>query len=182
MKHILKIFVLILFTTTAFAQNNDAATDEAYNKEVKLCLKNNGTHHYYSDVVDQMFVELKKQFADQNVTEDIWTELEQIKPQTLDELEDMIVTAYEGHFTLEDVKNMNALYASNAGKKMIKSDTPLTEGDKIVLQEFYKSDTGQKIVGSQDSMNAILMKITENWSGKLYRSVLDKLSEKGYNL
>lgn len=182
MKYIIKIFALILFTSTVFAQNTEVVKDDAYNLEVKLCLKNNGTHHYYSEVVDQMFVELKKQFEEQNVTKDIWTELEQVKPLTLNELEEMIVIAYEGHFTLEDVKNMNALYGTSAGKKMISSDTPLNEGDKIVLQEFYKSDTGQKIVGSQDSMNATLMKITENWSGKLYRSVLEKLSEKGYNL
>ena len=65
---------------------------------------------------------------------------------------------------------------------MINSETALTEGDKVALNEFYKGETGQKIVGSQDSMNASMMRITEMWSADLYKSVLAKLSEKGFNL
>jgi hypothetical protein len=77
---------------------------------------------------------------------------------------------------------MNTLYGTTAGKKMINSQTELNEGDKVLLSEFYKSETGQKIVGSQDSMNASMMQITEMWSADLYKSVINKLSEKGFNL
>ena len=164
----------------SFAQDN-VVVDE-YSEDVKLCLKNNGTYNYYDGVVDSMFTHLKEQFASQKVPVEVWTELEAIKPDTLDELGQMVVSAYRGHFTHQDVKNMNALYKTTAGKKMINSQTALTEGDKVVLNEFYKTETGQKIVGSQDSMNASMMQITEMWSGDLYKSVLAKLSDKGYNL
>lgn len=164
----------------SFAQDTEVV--DKYSEDVKLCLKNNGTYNYYEDVVDQMFLHLRTQFIEQKVPEDVWTELEGIKPETLDELGQMIVSAYRGHFTHEDVKNMNNLYLTSAGKKMINSQTELTEGEKVFLSEFYKSDTGQKIVGSQDSMNASMMKITEMWSADLYKSVLAKLSDKGFNL
>ena len=81
----------------------------------------------------------------------------------------------------EDVKKMNALYATKAGQNMFKPDA-LSEGDKVVLKEFYASETGQKIVNSQDSMNASMSNISEMWSKDLYQAVISKLSEKGYNL
>lgn len=180
MKNILTFFLVILVSATSFAQD-EQVVDE-YSEDVKLCLKNNGTYNYYDGVVDSMFTHLKQQFADQKVPEEIWTELEAIKPNTLNELGQMIVSAYRGHFTHQDVKNMNNLYLTSAGKKMINSETELTEGEKVFLSEFYKSDTGQKIVGSQDSMNASMLQITEMWSADLYKSVIDKLSEKGFNL
>ena len=180
MKNILIFFLALIVTTISFAQDN-VVVDE-YSEDVKLCLKNNGTYNYYDGVVESMFTHLKQQFESHKVPADVWTELEAIKPDTLDELGQMVVSAYRGHFTHQDVKNMNALYKTTAGKKMINTETALTEGDKVALNEFYKSETGQKIVGSQDSMNASMMQITEMWSADLYKSVLAKLSEKGYNL
>ncbi len=174
-------FFLVLMVTMSFAQDKEVAVDE-YSEDVKLCLKNNGTYNYYDGVVDSMFTHLKDQFVDQKVPEEVWTELESIKKGTLDELSHMIVSAYRGHFNLQDVKNMNALYSTAAGIRMINSESELTESDREVLSKFYKSETGQKIVGSQDSMNASMMQITEMWSADLYKSVLDKLSEKGFNL
>ncbi len=180
MKNILTFLLALVVTTMSFSQE-DVVVDE-YSEDVKLCLKNNGTYNYYDGVVDSMFTHLKQQFESQNVPNDVWVELESIKPDTLDELGQMVVSAYRGHFNHQDVKNMNALYKTTAGKKMINSATELTEGDKVSLNEFYKSETGQKIVGSQDSVNASMMQITEIWSADLYKNVLAKLSEKGFNL
>ena len=180
MKNIYIFFFALLVTTMTYSQET-VVVDE-YSEDVKLCLKNNGTYNYYDGVVDQMFTHLKEQYKSLNVPDDVWEELEQVKTGTLDELSQMIVSAYRGHFNHQDVKNMNALYGTTAGKKMINSQTELNEGDKVVLNEFYKSDTGQKIVGSQDSINASMMRITEMWSADLYKSVIDKLSEKGFNL
>ena len=180
MKNLLTFFLALIVTTISFAQ--DTVVVDEYSEDVKLCLKNNGTYNYYDGVVDSMFTHLKQQFASQNVPDGVWSELEEMKPDTLDELGQMVVSAYRGHFSHQDVKNMNALYKTSAGKKMINTETALTEGDKVALNEFYKSETGQKIVGSQDSMNASMMQITEMWSADLYKSVLAKLSEKGFNL
>lgn len=181
MKTIQTFLFAFLLTTFSIAQTDTVVVDE-YSEDVKLCLKNNGTYNYYDGVVDSMFTHLKTQFANQKVTDEVWAELEAIKPDTLDELGQMVVSAYRGHFTHQDLKNMNALYKTTAGKKMINSETALTEGDKVALNEFYKSETGQKIVGSQDSMNASMLQITEMWSADLYKNVLAKLSEKGFNL
>ena len=175
MKNIFILLLFVTFSVTSFAQV------DAYSEDVKKCVKSNGTMSYYEDVMDQMYQMLKVQFTDANVPDTIWAEVKKGKSAAMDELAQMIVSAYRGHFTHEDVKNMNVLYASKAGKNMFKTDA-LTEGDKVILNEFYKSDTGQKILGSQDSMNESMSKISEMWSSGVYRGVIAVLSEKGYNL
>lgn len=167
--------VLILTSSITFSQSN------AFSKDVKQCLKDNGTHAYYENVVDQMFIMLKKQYESENVPQSVWNDIELIKPEALNSLTDMIVSAYKGHYTHKDVKQMNKLYATDTGKRMTTNSNNLTEADKIVIKEFYASKTGQKILGSQDSMNAVLTNITEKWSGELYQNVVEKLSEKGFN-
>ena len=173
-----RVFTLLLFlslSATSFAQV------DAYSEDVKKCVKSNGTMSYYEDVMDQMYQMLKVQFTDENVPDTVWVEVKKGKSAAMDELAQMMVSAYKGHFTHQDVKNMNTLYGSKAGKNMFKTDG-LTEGDKVVLSEFYKSDTGQKILGSQESMNESMSKISEMWSSGVYRGVIAQLSEKGYNL
>ncbi len=174
-----KIFTLILFvalSATTFAQT------DPYSEDVKTCIKSNGTYDYYADVVDQMFTMLKQQYASKNVPETVWTELEEVKSSSMDELSQMLVSAYRGYFSHEDIKKMNALYTSNTGKTMVKDAQSLTEADKVVLGEFYKSDTGQKILGSQEDMNKLMSKISEMWSSDMYRNVVAKLNEKGFSL
>lgn len=180
MKKFLAFFLAVIVATLSFSQETEVVDE--YSQDVKLCLKNNGTYKYYEDVVDSMFTHLKQQFESQNVPTEAWVELEGIKVETLDELGQMIVSAYRGHFNHHDVKNMNTLYGTTAGKKMINTATELTDDDKKALSEFYKSETGQKIVGSQDSLNAAMLQITEMWSSNLYKNVLAKLSEKGFDL
>ncbi|MBU2939647.1 DUF2059 domain-containing protein [Lacinutrix sp. C3R15] len=176
MKKIYTLVLALIVSVTTFAQV------DAYSEDVKQCIKSNGTYAYYENVVDQMFTMLQEQYASQNVPESVWVELKGLKTESLEELSQMVVSAYRGHFTHEDVKNMNALYATKAGQNMFKDASELTEGDKVALTEFYRSDTGQKITGSQDSMNDAMSKISEMWSSGFYRDIVDKLSEKGFNL
>ena len=175
MKKIIALVCFLAIGTSSFSQVDQ------YSEDVKTCIKSNGTMTYYEGVIDQMFTMLEEQFESQAVPTTVWTELKKERTGAMDELAQMVVSAYRAHFTHKDVKNMNALYATKAGKNMFKPEV-LTEGDKIILTEFYKSDTGQKIVSSQDSMNASMGDISVMWSGDLYKRMIAKLSEKGYDL
>jgi len=175
MKTIFTVLLFLSFSATNFAQV------DAYSEDVKKCIKSNGTISYYEDVMEQMYSMLQVQYTDVNVPETVWAEIKKGKGDAIDELAQMIVSAYRGLFTHQDVKNMNNLYASKAGKNMFKKE-PLSEGDKIILTKFYKSETGQKVSGSQDEMNKAMSKISELWSSDVYRGVVSLLSEKGYKL
>jgi hypothetical protein len=65
---------------------------------------------------------------------------------------------------------------------MVNDAQNLSESDKVVLSQFYESDTGQKILASQDEMNKLMSKISEMWSSDMYRNVVSQLSEKGFTL
>lgn len=179
MKKIAFLFALVI-SSMSFAQTETVV--DPYSDAVKTCLIGNGTRAYYDNVVDEMFKMLQGQYASQNVPESVWKELKNVKSETLDELSQMVVSAYRGHFTLKDVNNMNALYATEAGKRMYKQPSALTEADKFEVNAFYQTETGQKIITSQESVNKIMTQVSEMWSSDLYKSVIDKLSEKGYNL
>ena len=169
------IFVLvILISFVGYAQS------KKYSDEVKACLKSNGTYAYYEDVIDQMFNMLQKQYASQNVPSAVWSDVLAVKPQALDELGNMLIGAYEAHYSHKDVKRMNALYQTIEGKRMISNPKDLTEEDKANLNKFYASSTGQKVVSSQESMNKIMSEITEKWSSELYQKVVNTLSDKGF--
>ena len=176
MKKIVTLIIAFVLSAVAFAQ------EDTYVEDVKKCIKSNGTCAYYENVVDQMFTMLEKQYASQEVPVSVWDELKTLKESSLEDLGQIIVSAYRTHFTHQDVKNMNRLYATQAGQKMFKSENELTGGDKEVLTEFYRSDTGQKITGSQDSMNVAMSEISKMWSSNFYKTVVEKLSEKGFNL
>ncbi len=181
MKKYLFIFCLLVIGNFTYAQEEEEVVDP-YSEAVKECLKGNGTYDYYANVVDQMFGMLKQQYASKNVPESVWKELEQTKESSLDELSQMLVSAYRGHFTLDDVHKMNALYNTDLGKKMFDNSHELNEGEKVVLTEFYDSEVGKKIIGSQKSMENVMVEITEFWSRDFYNTIVSTLEEKGYSL
>ena len=176
MKTFLSIFILLTVSITSFSQT------DTYSEDVKICIKQNGTYDYYSNVVDQMFTMLKQQYASKNVPQSIWTEVEGVKSDSMDELSQMLVSAYSGYFSHDDIKKMKTLYKSNAGQTMVHDANNLSESDKEALSKFYESDTGQKILGSQDDMNKLMGKISEMWSSDMYRKVVAQLSDRGFTL
>lgn len=176
MKTVLTFILIFLISFSTIGQV------DAYSEDVKVCIKQNGTYDYYADVVDQMFTMLKQQYAAKKVPESVWQELETSKSDSMDDLSQMLVSAYRGYFSHDDVKNMNALYQSKSGQTMVNDANSLTASDKKKLGQFYESDTGQKILGSQDEMNKLMSKISEMWSSDMYRSAVAKLSEKGFTL
>ena len=178
MKKFILPFLFLIITSFTFAQSETVV--DPYSESVKQCLINNGTRDYYSTVVDEMFTMLQKQYAEKNVPESVWTELKDVKTETLNELSQMVVSAYRGHYTQDDLNKMNAMFTTETGKKMFKDPKSLTEPEKFKVNDFYNSEVGQKIIGSQESMNKIMSQVSEMWSSDLYQSVIAKLDEKGY--
>jgi hypothetical protein len=89
------------------------AQAEAYIAKVDTVLKPNGTVAYYDNVLDKLFNLLKENYTAQNVTDSVWKELEAFKPLALDNLVELLATAYLPLFTEADVKNMNTFYSTD---------------------------------------------------------------------
>lgn len=163
------------------AQHMFAQTDP-YIENVKHYLTINGTQQQYENAIDAMFVMLKKQFKEYKISESIWNELESEKQQQVEDVKAILVSAYKAYFTLNDVKKMTVFYESSAMKQMMTDSSKLTETQRAQIANFYNSETGQKMIASKEGLAQVEGEISMQWSGALYKNVLNKLAEKGYSL
>jgi len=174
-----KLLIAVLFL--ACAQTSFAQTD-SYVENVKHYLTINGTQQQYENAIDGMFTMLKKQFEKYKVSEADWKELESNKKGQVEDVKAILVSAYKAYFTLNDIKNMTAFYESAAAKQMLKDTSKLTKVQRQQIGNFYDSETGHKMSASKEGLAKIEGEISMQWSGELYKSVINKLAEKGYSL
>jgi hypothetical protein len=176
MKKILIVTILFICAQTSIAQTTP------YIDSVKHYLTINGTQEQYEGAIDSMFDMLKNRFKDYKISEAIWKELENDKKKYVDDVKSVLVSAYKAYFTLNDIKNMIVFYESTAVKQMRADKTKLTDTQRQQIMNFYDSETGSKMIASREGLAKIEGEISQQWSGDLYKSVLNKLAEKGYSL
>lgn len=174
-----KLFIAVLFIC---GFQHAIAQADPYVENVKHYLSINGTQQQYEGAIDGMFTMLKKQFKDYKIPETVWKELEGIKGKQVEEVKAILVSAYKAYFTLNDIKQMTVFYESAAAKQMLTDATKLTDIQRQQIGNFYDSKTGQKMIASKDGLAKIEGEISMQWSGELYKSVINKLAEKGYSL
>lgn len=176
MKKVLAILALFLASSTAFTQT------DAYSNDVKTMIQRNGVHAYYAQVVDEMFDMLKKQYASKNVPDSVWKDMEAVKQLEMDELSQMLVSAYRGYLSHNDVQELNAMYYTEAGKTMVFDAQNLTDAHRRQLSGFYNSETGKTLLTAQPEIDKLMSKISEMWSSSMYRNVVKRLADKGFTL
>lgn len=174
-----KLLIAVLFL--ACVQTSFAQTDP-YIENVKHYLTINGTQQQYENAIDGMYVMLKKQFAKYKVSDADWKDLQSTKKQQVDDVKAILVSAYKAYFTLNDIKNMTVFYESAAAKQMMIDASKLTDIQRQQIGNFYDSETGHKMSASKDGLAKIEGEISMQWSGDIYKSVINKLAEKGYSL
>ena len=176
MKNLLLATLFVLFSAMSFSQT------DTYSEEVKTMIKYNGVYAYYDNVVDEMFDMLKQQYASKNVPEDVWTDMEDVKKLEMDELSQMLVSAYRGYLSQSDVKSLTEMYKTDAGKTMVFDAQNLTDDHRRELSGFYNSETGQTLLAAQPEIDKLMSKISEMWSGSMYKNVVKRLADRGFTL
>lgn len=173
---------LLLIATLFICVKISTAQTDPYIENVKHYLTINGTQTQYEGAIDAMFVMLKKRFKDYKIPEKIWQELESKKEKNIDDIKSILVSAYRAYFSLDDIKNMIVFYESTAVKQMLADKTKLTDTQRQQIVNFYNSDTGLKMIDSREGLAKIEGEISQQWSGELYKSVVNALAVKGYSL
>ena len=167
------VFLFLLFTST-FSWSQDAL-----NNDMKEYLSNNGTIGYYAQVVDRMFDFLKQEYENQQIPEELWKELSDVKPEALNEITQSIITTYKAHFTDVELTELLAYYNSEISKKA-NSGEQLTEEEAKSQQAFAESVLVNKISKSSESLNNVMKNLTQEWSAQLFLDVEAKLKAKGF--
>jgi len=156
--------------------------ESSYRQVVLEYLNTNGTTQQYQFAIDQLFDLLKQQYKDQDVQESHWTELRENAQPALQQIKAMLVSAYRGSFEQAEIQEMLDFYKTSTGKQLLLDQTTLTENQKQEAARFYNTATGQKIISSQQEISKRVSEVSEIWSRDLYRTMIDKLAEKGFIL
>lgn len=170
----------LLFALFFLSSLHFNAQESTYHGDVLRYLTMNGTANQYSAAIDQLFELLGKQYKDQNVSSDVWSELKKETTPELNKILNMLVSAYRGTYEHEDIKNMIAFYETPTGKQLLADKTALDYEQQKQASVFYNSPTGQKILTSEQEISRRVGEVSEIWSRDLYRGLVDKLAEKGY--
>ncbi|EAQ38433.3 hypothetical protein MED134_03939 [Dokdonia sp. MED134] len=173
-----KLLLAIFFISSLTIQ----AQDTSYHEDVLAYFKVNGTEAQYSNATDGLFDLLKKQYESQNVPETVWTELKAETPKQVERILNMLVSAYRGSYSQEDIQNMLAFYETGTGRQLLADRTALSYEQQKEASVFYNTPTGQKILMVEPDIAQNVGEISQIWSRDLYRSMVDKLAEKGYSM
>lgn len=173
-----KLLISLLFLATFSSYGQEAS----FNEVAMKYLQTNGTAVQYEGAIDQLFVLLKQQYGELNVPESTWTELRSDASGEVNRILSLLVSAYRGTYEKQDIINMLAFYETPAGKQLLADRTAMSKEQREAAAAFFNSQTGQKIVSYEKQVASSVSEVSELWSRDLYRSVTDKLAEKGFSL
>ena len=131
MKKMLMFFLLFAGTLTGFAQ---ATADDEYAAEVKKYIAASKVEETMAQQMDAQFTMLKAQAP---ITD---AQIEEMKKAAVESYREFVVPKYvevcKKHLTLDDLKAINAFYASPAGKKLSESIIPIAVDLTPTLAEW----------------------------------------------
>lgn len=171
-KLLLAVFIMVTFV--------GVAQENSYHEDVLAYFEVNGTSEQYTNATNGLFDLLKRQYAEKNVPNAVWDELKQDNPKHVNRILNMLVSAYRGTYSQEDINNMLDFYQSDAGRQLLVDKTALNYEQQKQASVFYNTETGQKIIMVEQDIAQNISEISEIWSRDLYRSMVDALAEKGY--
>ena len=173
-KLLLAVFFMVTFT--------GVSQESTYHQDVLSYFKVNGTSEQYANATNGLFDLLKKQYSKKNVPDSVWTELKIDNPKHVERVLNMLVSAYRGSYNQEDINNMLDFYQSDTGSQLLVDKTTLNYDQQKQASVFYNTETGQKILMSEQEIAKNISEISEIWSRDLYRMMVDALAEKGYSM
>ena len=152
------------------------AQESNYTKDISEYLDSNGTMLQYEYAYAELLKMLSSNFPKNEDNAQGWEYLEDNKEKALDEMKSLIIPIYQSNFTHNEIKQMSAFYSSEAGLQLINDRSKLTKAHKEVLNTFYNSATGQKIISKQEELSIEISKVSESWSRDLYETSLSLLN------
>ena len=168
--------LLILNMLCAFGQ------ERTYHDDVLAYFQVNGTAQQYQDATNGLFDLLKRQYENQNVPNEVWNELQKDSPKYVSQVLNMLVSAYRGSYSQEDINNMLNFYNTPAGRQLLLDKTALDYEQQKKVSSFYNTPTGMQIQTVELEIVQNISEISEIWSRDLYRLMVNKLAEKGYTM
>jgi len=131
---LLPLIALLLCISTAHAE-----VSKEKREEIEKMLRLTGMEKMVDQIKTQMISGLKNQITD--VPETFWTKFAQKMDSR--ELIEKIIPVYDKYYTIEDLRAVNAFYASPAGQKVL-STMPQVVQESMKIGEEWGRKIGEK--------------------------------------
>lgn len=169
----LTVFSLVCFT--------GVAQIDAFQQDIINYLNVNGTQKQYSEAYDDMFQVLRQNFETSNIPETVWTELQNGKGKSMEEITEFLSFAYRKHFTQAEIKTMTNFYKTEAAQKMLNQTTgALSEAETGEIAAYFDSPVAKKVESKLPELSEDISEISNHWSRDLFKEKMMALLELGY--
>lgn len=168
--HFKKLVLMITFFGTVCYSS--VAQESTFHENIINYLRVNGTEKQYLAAYDQMFEMIKTQVAPGSVTEDGWVILKRGKSEAISEILGLLASAYQKHFSKDEITGMLAFYNTEVGAQMVTSPETLTPGQLAEVAAFFESGLGQTIKEKLQVLSQDTAQISEYWSRDLYMETM----------
>jgi len=170
----MKLFKLILGLFLAFSLQG-LAQETNIEAKVAVYLDSNKSLNQYSYAYDQLLGMLEKNYPESAANKEGWTYLKNNKRKSVAKMKAMLIPVYTAHFDEVEINKMTNFYKSDTGKQLINDRSKMTEEQKVILNTFFNTNLGKKIIEKQPILTSEIGTISENWSRDLYEVAVSLL-------
>lgn len=138
-----------LLTTAVFiglsfsAMAQTPEIDPAKKAEINKMLELTGMNKLMDQMVDQMIASFQTNTATQDISKEFWTKF-RTKVDTKELIEKMI-PIYDKHYSLEDLKVVNEFYATPTGQRLLQS-MPVVMQESMAIGQAWGQELGQQVI------------------------------------
>lgn len=133
--------VFIGLSFSAIAQT--PAVDPAKKAEINKMLELTGMNKLMDQMVDQMIASFQTNTATQEIPKEFWDKF-RAKVKVNDLIEEMI-PLYDKHYSLEDLKAVNAFYSTPTGQRLLQS-MPVVMQESMAIGQAWGAKLGQQVI------------------------------------
>lgn len=132
-------FILVLSSATFLT--GSAYAETASKESIRALMKKTGAGDMGVQMMDQLLPALKQMLP--NAPDDFWKDV--MAELSGDEIIEMVIPVYQKYLTASDIKEINAFYETEAGKKMIRVQPDIMR-ESMALGQQWGQDVARNVL------------------------------------
>ncbi len=172
----MRLLILTLFfigSFTVWGQSDD------FHREIMDMMTLKGDEVSGSLLFHDVFPKLQRNFDNKQIDPEVWQALRTDEREQVEQFIAKGAYAYRQFLNRENVAALSSFYASTPGQKYV-GDQKLNPREQKAVDQFFSSETGQKLGQKRDSIALALDQIKKDWSEELFKKKMRQLIKGGY--
>ena len=133
------LFFILLFTSIS------AFSAQASKESIRTLMQKTGAGNMGVQMMDQMLPALKQMLPD--APDDFWKGV--MAEMSGDEIIELVIPVYQKYLSAEDIKQINAFYDTEAGKKLIRVQPDIVR-ESMLLGQQWGQDIARRVIAKYE--------------------------------